>query len=46
MKSYEKIICNVGRYGDLFGEPIGWYNWRKVWTIYTFVVWYDEYFGN
>jgi asparagine synthase (glutamine-hydrolysing) len=21
-------------------------NWRKVWTIYTFVVWYDEYFGN
>lgn len=21
-------------------------NWRKVWTIYTFLVWYDEYFVN
>ena len=21
-------------------------NWRKIWTIYTFVVWYDEYFGK
>ncbi len=21
-------------------------NWRKVWTIYTFLVWYDIYFGN
>lgn len=20
-------------------------NWRKVWTIYTFLVWYEEYFG-
>ena len=20
--------------------------WRKVWTIYTFLVWYDEYFGS
>lgn len=20
-------------------------NWRKIWTIYTFLVWYDEYFG-
>ena len=19
-------------------------NWRKVWTIYTFLVWYEEYF--
>ena len=19
-------------------------NWRKIWTIYTFVVWYEEYF--
>ena len=19
-------------------------NWRMVWTIYTFLVWYDEYF--
>ncbi|MDE6937738.1 MAG: asparagine synthetase B, partial [Lachnospiraceae bacterium] len=19
-------------------------NWRKVWTIYAFLVWYDEYF--
>ena len=21
-------------------------NWRKVWTIYTFLVWYEEYFVN
>ena len=21
-------------------------NWRKVWTIYTFLVWYDVYFGE
>ena len=20
--------------------------WRKVWTIYTFLVWYDVYFNN
>ena len=20
-------------------------NWRKIWTIYTFLVWYEEYFG-
>ena len=20
--------------------------WRKVWTIYTFLVWYGEYFGE
>ena len=20
--------------------------WRKIWTIYTFLVWYDEYFGE
>ncbi len=19
-------------------------NWRKIWTIYTFLVWYNEYF--
>ena len=19
-------------------------NWRKIWTIYTFLVWYEEYF--
>lgn len=21
-------------------------NWRKIWTIYSFLVWYEEYFGN
>ena len=21
-------------------------NWRKIWTIYTFIVWYEEYFCN
>lgn len=21
-------------------------NWRKIWTIYTFIVWYEEYFGK
>ena len=20
-------------------------NWRKIWTIYTFIVWYEEYFS-
>ena len=30
----------------IFDEYIGGNsdNWRKVWTIYTFLVWYEEYF--
>ena len=32
----------------IFDEYIGGNSdlWRKVWTIYTFLVWYDEYFGE
>jgi len=32
--------------GAIFDEYIGGNsdNWRKVWTIYTFLVWYEEYF--
>jgi asparagine synthase (glutamine-hydrolysing) len=30
----------------LYDEYIGGNsdNWRKIWTIYAFLVWYDEYF--
>ena len=30
----------------IFDEYVGGNsdNWRKVWTIYTFLVWYEEYF--
>lgn len=32
--------------GKIFDEYIGGNsdNWRKIWTIYTFLVWYEEYF--
>ena len=34
------------RYRAIFDEYVGGNsdNWRKVWTIYTFLVWYEEYF--
>lgn len=37
---------NVEEIKAIFDEYIGGNsdNWRKVWTIYTFLVWYDEYF--
>lgn len=39
---------NVDEIQGIFDEYIGGNsdNWRKVWTIYTFLVWYEEYFVN
>ena len=37
---------NVEEINAIFDEYVGGNsdNWRKVWTIYTFLVWYEEYF--
>ena len=37
---------NVEAIKAIFADYIGGNsdNWRKVWTIYTFLVWYEEYF--
>ncbi len=37
---------NVDAIQAIFDEYVGGNsdNWRKVWTIYTFLVWYEEYF--
>lgn len=37
---------NVDEIQAIFDEYVGGNsdNWRKVWTIYTFLVWYEEYF--
>ena len=37
---------NLDEINAIFGDYIGGNsdNWRKVWTIYTFLVWYEEYF--
>jgi len=37
---------NLDAINAIFDEYIGGNsdNWRKVWTIYTFLVWYEEYF--
>ena len=37
---------NVEEINTMFDEYVGGNsdNWRKVWTIYTFLVWYEEYF--
>ena len=37
---------NIDEIKAIFDEYIGGNsdNWRKVWTIYTFLVWYEEYF--
>ena len=39
---------NVDEIKAIFDEYVGGNsdNWRKVWTIYTFLVWYEEYFVN
>jgi len=44
-KMAEKFF-NVEEINAIFDEYIGGNsdNWRKVWTIYTFLVWYEEYF--
>lgn len=37
---------NVEEINAIFSDYIGGNsdNWRKIWTIYTFLVWYEEYF--
>ncbi len=37
---------NVDEIWNIYEEYVGGNsdNWRKVWTIYTFLVWYEEYF--
>ena len=37
---------NVDEIHAIFDDYVGGNsdNWRKVWTIYTFLVWYEEYF--
>lgn len=44
-KIAEKFF-NVSEIKAIYDEYIGGNsdNWRKVWTIYTFLVWYEEYF--
>lgn len=41
-----KKFFNVDEIKAIFDEYVGGNsdNWRKVWTIYTFLVWYEEYF--
>ncbi len=43
-----KKFFNVSEIKAIFDEYIGGNsdNWRKVWTIYTFLLWYECYFGN
>lgn len=40
-----KFFC-VDEINGIFNDYIGGNsdNWRKIWTIYTFLVWYEEYF--
>lgn len=37
---------NLDEINEIFKEYVGGNsdNWRKIWTIYTFLVWYEEYF--
>ena len=37
---------NVSEIKAIYDEYVGGnsYNWRKIWTIYTFLVWYEQYF--
>ena len=48
-KFYSDIAAkffNLDEINAIFNEYIGGNsdNWRKIWTIYTFLVWYEEYF--
>lgn len=46
-KTAEKFF-NVPEIQNIFNDYIGGNsdNWRKIWTIYTFLVWYDIYFAE
>lgn len=43
---YASEFFNIDEINAIFDEYVGGNsdNWRKVWTIYTFLVWYEEYF--
>ncbi len=43
---YAAKFFDLDEIGGIFREYVGGNsdNWRKVWTIYTFLVWYEEYF--
>lgn len=43
---YAAKFFNTDEIKTIFDEYVGGNsdNWRKVWTIYTFLVWYEEYF--
>jgi len=43
---YAREFFNPAEINAIFDDYIGGNsdNWRKVWTIYTFLVWYEEYF--
>lgn len=48
-KFHSKIaeqFFNLNEINQIFDDYIGGNsdNWRKIWTIYTFLVWYEEYF--
>ena len=43
---YAAKFFNIDEIKAIYDEYVGGNsdNWRKVWTIYTFLVWYEEYF--
>ena len=43
---YAAEFFNIDEINAIYKEYVGGNsdNWRKVWTIYTFLVWYEEYF--
>ena len=43
---YAAEFFNIDEINAIYREYVGGNsdNWRKVWTIYTFLVWYEEYF--
>jgi len=44
--AYAEKFFNIDEINAVFNDYISGNsdNWRKVWTIYTFLVWYEEYF--
>ena len=47
MDRFRKMLLkDIEEIQKIFDEYVGGNsdNWRKVWTIYTFLVWYEEYF--
>ena len=43
---YASEFFNIGEINAIYDDYVNGNsdNWRKVWTIYTFLVWYEEYF--